>query len=177
MIIDFISDDPYEPLTIYERTRGADGVLKERYITHEDRGYVYPFCWLKQGAPNWVLNRLRNLHARILKDQVATGLDGGKLWKVEVNHPNQLWEIKDLVGKWTHEADLNYLDQILLTNYPEKLPEFHPRKWYYDLEWETTGDGAITVMAVADTHADHNVVFAWSQKRSEEHTSELQSHS
>ena len=164
MIIDFISDDPYEPLTIYERTRGADGVLKERYITHEDRGYVYPFCWLKQGAPTWVLNRLRNVHARILKDQVATGLDGGKLWKVEVNHPNQLWEIKDLVGKWTHEADLNYLDQILLTNYPDKLPEFHPRKWYYDLEWETTGDGAITVMAVADTHADHNVVFAWSQE-------------
>ena len=38
MIIDFISDDPYEPLTIYERTRGADGVLNERYITHEDRG-------------------------------------------------------------------------------------------------------------------------------------------
>ena len=34
----------------------------------------------------------------------------------------------------------------------------------YDLEWETTGDGAITVMAVADTHADHNVVFAWSQE-------------
>jgi len=164
VIIDFISDDPYEPLTIYERTRGTDGVLKERYITHEDRGYVYPFCWLKQGAPSWVLNRLRNVHARINKNEVATGLDGGKLWKVEVNHPNQLWEIKDLVGKWTHEADLNYLDQILLTNYPEKLPEFHPRKWYYDLEWETTGDGAITVMAVVDTHAEHNVVFAWSQE-------------
>ena len=164
MIIDFISDDPYEPLTIYERTRGADGVLKERYITHEDRGYLYPFCWLKQGAPSWVLNRLRNVHARINKNEVAVGLDGGKLWKVEVNHPSQLWEIKEMVGKWTHEADLNYLDQILLTNYPDKLPEFHPRKWYYDLEWQTTGEGAITVMAVADTHADHNVVFAWSQE-------------
>ena len=163
MIIDFTSDDLYEPLTIYERTRGADGVLKERYITHEDDGYVYPFCWLKQGAPTWVLNRLRNINARIDRSEVAVGLDGGKLWKVEVNHPNILWEIKDLVGKWTCEADLNYLDQILLTNYPDKIPEFHPRKWYYDLEWHTTGDGEITVMAVADSHAEHNVVFAWSE--------------
>ena len=52
-------------------------------------------------------------HARINKNGVAVGLDGGKLWKVEVNHPSQLWEIKEMVGKWTHEADLNYLDQIL----------------------------------------------------------------
>lgn len=162
MIVDYLSDDPYEPPTIYVRTRGADGVLKERYITHEDDDFVYPFCWLRQNAPNWVLNRLTNLHGRILKDEVGVGIDGGKIWKVEVNHPNVLWEIKEKIGKWTYEADLNYLDQILLTNYPDKLPEFHPRKWYYDLEWATTGDGIITVMAVADTHAEHNVVFAWS---------------
>jgi DNA polymerase elongation subunit (family B) len=164
MIIDYTSDDPYEPPIIYERTRGADGVLKERYITHEDSDFVYPFCWLRQNAPTWVLNRLRNFHARILTDEIGTGLDGGKLWKVEVNHPNTLWEIKDAVGKWTHEADLNYLDQILLTNYPEGIPEFHPRKWYYDLEWQTTGDGAITVMAVADSDAEHPVVFSWSEE-------------
>ncbi len=52
MIIDYLSDDPYEPPTIYVRTRGADGVLKERYITHEDDEFVYPFCCLRQNAPN-----------------------------------------------------------------------------------------------------------------------------
>ena len=69
-----------------------------------------------------------------------------------------------MVGKWTCEADLNYLDQILLTNYPDKLPEFKPRKWYYDMEWQTDGDGLITVIAVADSDADSPVVFAWSQE-------------
>lgn len=162
MIIEYTSDDPYDPPTIYVRTRGADGVLKERYISHEDDDFVYPFCWLRQEAPSFVLRRLKNMHARVT-EEVSVSLNGGKLWKVEVNHPNVLWEIKDAVGKWTCEADLNYLDQILLTNYPDKIPEFHPRKWYYDLEWQTTGDGEITVMAVADSHAEHNVVFAWSE--------------
>ena len=162
MIIEYTSDDPYDPPTLYMRTRGADGVLKERYISHEDDDFVYPFCWLRQEAPSFVLRRLKNMHARVT-EEVSVSLNGGKLWKVEVNHPNVLWEIKDAVGKWTCEADLNYLDQILLTNYPDKIPEFHPRKWYYDLEWQTTGDGEITVMAVADSHAEHNVVFAWSE--------------
>ncbi len=162
MIIEYTSDDPYDPPTIYVRTRGADGVLKERYISHEDDDFVYPFCWLRQEAPSFVLRRLNNMHARVT-EEVSVSLSGGKLWKVEVNHPNVLWEIKDAVGKWTCEADLNYLDQILLTNYPDKIPEFHPRKWYYDLEWMTDGDGEITVMAVADSHAEHNVVFAWSE--------------
>jgi len=162
MIIEYTSDDPYDPPTIYVRTRGADGVLKERYISHDDDDFVYPFCWLRQEAPSFVLRRLKNMHARVT-EEVSVSLSGGKLWKVEVNHPNVLWEIKDAVGKWTCEADLNYLDQILLTNYPDKIPEFHPRKWYYDLEWQTDGDGEITVMAVADSHAEHNVVFAWSE--------------
>lgn len=162
MIIEYTSDDPYDPPTIYVRTRGADGVLKERYISHDDDDFVYPFCWLRQEAPSFVLRRLKNMHARVT-EEVSVSINGGKLWKVEVNHPNVLWEIKDAVGKWTCEADLNYLDQILLTNYPDKIPEFHPRKWYYDLEWQTTGDGEITVMAVADSHAEHNVVFAWSE--------------
>lgn len=162
MIIEYTSDDPYDPPTIYVRTRGVDGVLKERYISHDDDDFVYPFCWLRQEAPSFVLRRLKNMHARVT-EEVSVSLSGGKLWKVEVNHPNVLWEIKDAVGKWTCEADLNYLDQILLTNYPDKIPEFHPRKWYYDLEWQTDGDGEITVMAVADSHAEHNVVFAWSE--------------
>ena len=43
MIIDWFTDDPYDPPTIYERTRGADGVLHERYIMKGDDDYVEPF--------------------------------------------------------------------------------------------------------------------------------------
>jgi len=162
MIIDYISNDPYEPPIIYERTRGEDGVLHERYITHEDDDFVYPFCWVKQDAPPYVFNRLERIHARVIEDEESYALNGGKVWKVEVNHPNQLWEIKEMVGKWTCEADFNYLDQILLTNYQDKLPAFKPRKWYYDMEWQTYGDGLITVIAVSDSDAKHPMVFAWS---------------
>lgn len=83
--------------------------------------------------------------------------------KVTVQHPNTLWELKEKCGVWTYEADLNYLDQILLTNYPDKLPEFKPRIWYFDLEWDTE-DQTTTVMAVSDTFSDHPVVFAWSEE-------------
>ena len=52
--------------------------------------------------------------------------------KVEVDRPTDLWDIKDEMP--TYEADLNYLDQVLLQLYPKKLPEFKPRVWYFDLE-------------------------------------------
>jgi len=68
------------------------------------------------------------------------------------------WEVKDLMD--TYEADLNYLDQVLLNFYPEQVPEFHPRVWHFDLEWDPKEDFT-TVMAVVDTHAEVPVVFAW----------------
>ena len=46
MIIDWFTDDPYDPPILYERTRGADGVLHERYIMHDDDDYVVPYCWV-----------------------------------------------------------------------------------------------------------------------------------
>jgi DNA polymerase elongation subunit (family B) len=163
MIIDWFTDDPYDPPVLYERTRGADGVLHERYIMKGDEDYVEPFFWVAQAAPQYVMNRLRAHRATVHKDITATGLDNKPLMKVTVRHPNQLWEVKEKCGKWTYEADLNYLDQVLLTNYPDKLPEFKPRIWYFDLEWDTE-DQSTTVMAVSDTFSDHPVVFAWSEE-------------
>ena len=91
-----------------------------------DDDYVEPFFWVPEGAPRWVMNRLKAHRATVHPNIKATGLDGKTLVKVTVQHPNQLWEIKDKCNKWTYEADLNYLDQILLTNYPDKIPEFKP---------------------------------------------------
>ena len=63
MIIDWFTDDPYDPPVIYERIRGADGVLHERYIMEGDDDYVVPHCWVAENAHNWVMNRLRGHHA------------------------------------------------------------------------------------------------------------------
>lgn len=163
MIIDWFSDFFDDPPVIYERTRGSDGVLHERYIMEGDDDYVKPSCWVAENAPKWIMSRLKAYNATVHPEIKAKGIDGKTILKVTVDHPNTLWQIKDKCPKWTYEADLNYLDQILLTNYPDKLPEFKPRIWYFDLEWDTGDEDFTTVMAVSDSFNKHPVVFAWSQ--------------
>jgi hypothetical protein len=48
MIIDWFKDSYDEPIILYERTRGADGVLHERYIMEGDDDYVAPFFWIAE---------------------------------------------------------------------------------------------------------------------------------
>lgn len=163
MIVDWFYpewSDSFGAPSLYLRTRDKDGKLDIRTIHPEDDDYLRPFCWIPSNTPQWKLNRLANRipAADVLYRETATGRDGRALIKVEVDKPNDLWEVKDLMD--TYEADLNYLDQILLHFYPEEVPEFHPRVWHFDLEWDPKEDFT-TVMAVVDTHAEVPVVFAW----------------
>ena len=79
MIIDWFTDDPYEPPVLYERTRGADGVLHERYIMKGDEDYVVPHCWVAEGAPTWVKNRLKAHRATVHPNIKAKSIDGKNL--------------------------------------------------------------------------------------------------
>jgi len=92
MIIDWFTDDPYDPPIIYERTRGTDGVLHERYIMKGDDDYIEPFFWVAEEAPQYVINRIRGHRGTIHPNIKATGLDGKTILKVTVQHPNTLWE-------------------------------------------------------------------------------------
>ena len=163
MIVDWFYpewSDSFGAPSLYLRTRGKDGKLDIRTIHPEYDDYMRPFCWIPSNTPQWKLNRLGNRipAATVLFSEKATGRDGRTLVKVEVDKPNDLWEVKDLMD--TYEADLNYLDQVLLNFYPEQVPEFHPRVWHFDLEWDPKEDFT-TVMAVVDSHAEVPVVFAW----------------
>ena len=94
---------------------------------------------------------------------MAIALDGGKLWKVTYDNPFDSWNMKDDIdpkGKWRCDGHI-YLDQVLLERYPNGILN-SSSKWYYDMEWETDGEGRITVIAVCDT-CHKNAVFAWSQ--------------
>ena len=172
MIIDWYTDDYDEPPILYERTRGADGVLHERHIMKGDDDYVAPFFWMPKDTSLWQQRKVQANGGTFHDDITATGLDGKPLVKVTVEKPNQLWSMKELFEQSEHktyEADLNYLDQITLTNYPDKIPEFKPRIWYFDLEWDTGqinmgNEGCTTVMAVSDSFSEHPVVFAWSEE-------------
>ena len=152
--------DRTEAPHIYERTRGEDGVLHERIITEDDEDFVMPFCWVPIGLSV-------GQQSRITADFPATefhyedraqGIDGTNLMKMTTVSPDNLWNIKERIR--TYEADLSYEDQYIITRYPEGIPPFHPRIWYYDLEWDTK-EHFTTVMAVVVTHEEHPVVFAW----------------
>lgn len=163
MIVDWFYpewSDSFGAPSLYLRTRDKDGKLDIRTIHPEDDDYMRPFCWIPSNTPQWKLNRLANRisAADVHFKEKATGRDGRALIKVEVDKPNDLWEVKELMD--SYEADLNYLDQILLNFYPEQVPEFHPRVWHFDLEWDPKEDFT-TVMAIVDSHAEVPVVFAW----------------
>ena len=172
MIIDWFKDSHDEPIILYERTRGADGVLHERYIMEGDDDYVAPFFWFPQSASLRQIGTIKRNGGTVHADITATGLDGKPLMKVTVDSPNKLWRMKELFElseNKTYEADLNYLDQITIANYPDKIPEFKPRIWYFDLEWNTgqyknADKDCTTVMAVSDSFSKHPVVFAWSEE-------------
>jgi DNA polymerase elongation subunit (family B) len=162
MIVDWFHPDfdKSEPPHIYERTRGEDGILHENLILPEDEGYVMPFCWVREDINPRLQSRVcadfprTNFHF----DEQAEGIDGVPLIKMTTVSPDNLWEIKNRIP--TYEADISYQDQYIITRYPDGIPEFFPRIWYYDLEWDVK-EGFTTVMAVVDTYEEHPVVFAW----------------
>jgi len=167
MIVDWYyptESDNFTAPWLYLRTRDKNGTLQEEHISPHDEKYVKPHCWIPVDTPEWKINRMfaRHSSAVLRRDIRAIGIDKKALMKVEVDRPTDLWDIKDEMS--TYEADLNYLDQVLLQLYPKKLPEFKPRVWYFDLEWDTKEDFT-SVMAVVDSDLETPVVFAWSDER------------
>ena len=164
MIIDYFfpDGDEMEYPTIFMRTRNENGEVIQRTLTPEMDDYVKPHCWVAQNTPPRPLSRVMGRYpgSEIEESITATGLDKLDLYRFTVRNPTDLYDISKEMR--TYDADKWYEDQVLLELYPEKLPEFHPRIWYFDLEWDVDHDWT-TVMAIDDTHAEHPVVFAWSQ--------------
>ena len=168
MIVDWFHPDfdRSEPPFIYERTRGSDGILHEKMITPDDEGYLLPFCWVPRGLSIRQQSRVAADFpgTEFHPEEEAEGIDGTLLMKMTTVSPDNLWDIKNRIP--TYEADLSYTDQYIINTYPDGIPEFNPRIWYYDLEWDTKEDFT-TVMAVVDTHAKHPTVFAWREGQEE----------
>ena len=75
----------------------------------------------------------------------------------------------------TFEGDITYEEQVMKHIYPvaDDIPDFHPRIWYFDMEWQpegTTSEGQITMIAIDDTLAEHPVVFAWKHWQLDKYT-------
>ena len=163
MIVDYFHPDGFsleDKPHIYLRTRDKEGNLSTRIISPEEEDYVRPFCWIPAGThPRTLMRVTSQIRGIRVHDMInATGKDGTDLIKLSVDNPESLWQLKAMMK--TYEADVYYQDQILMEMYPDNIPEFHPRVWYFDLEWDVKEDFT-TVMAVDDTHAEHPIVFAW----------------
>mgnify|MGYP003110112623 FL=1 len=179
MIIDYYyPDDEWEGVGyphVYYRTRSEEGIYRSQIINPNKEGenldlWVPPHCWVKASTHPKKLARLSSRYPGLNVDHdiTAIGIDGEPLIRLTVTNPAQLYDIKGEIT--TYEADMPYEDQLLIKRYPDAVPSWTPRIWYFDMEWQPEGcphEGAITMIAIDDTMADNRfsnelpVVFAW----------------
>jgi len=167
MIIDYFfqDGDETEYPHIYMRTRDEYGEITQKILTPEHPEYVKPHCWVPVNAPPRQMSRILSRYpGTTVGTERAIGLDGIELRPLNTVNPADVYDIGTELK--SYEADKWYEDQIILSIFPDKIPEFHPRIWYFDLEWDVNHDWT-TVMAVDDTHAKHPVVFAWRKNQEE----------
>tara|TARA_R100000005_G_scaffold96214_1_gene81497 strand:+ start:760 stop:3099 length:2340 start_codon:yes stop_codon:yes gene_type:complete len=158
MIVDTIFRDGECPI-IYSRYRDEDRNLIER------REEFHPYFWVPADTPDFRLERLKRSFpgTAVRKDITATGLDKTPLIKIETDNPFDITRMSKFFDK-TYEADIPFVDQWLMENVPE-MPDWKPRKWWYDIECNTGDDNFTTVIAVIDSDLDMPVVFAWADER------------
>tara|TARA_R100000734_G_scaffold19125_1_gene18300 strand:+ start:4288 stop:6648 length:2361 start_codon:yes stop_codon:yes gene_type:complete len=159
MIADAIYHDDTPP-TLYLRWRNDKGELQEETVDD-----YRPHMYVPVATPEFRLKQLKTSFpgTTILKDKTYKGLDGASLWRVENDNPYNIHAMRNMFSK-TYEADMRYVDQYLVENV-SVMPNWKPRKWWYDIECNTGDDNFTTVIAVIDSDLDMPVVFAWADER------------
>ena len=175
MIVDYFYPDGWDGFSrphLYVRTRNNVDGLTIKVLDPEHPEYCSPHCWVPQSVSERMLARIAGRYPGIVfkRDETALGNDGIPLFKMEVTNPQHLWEIKDELR--TYESDISVPAQWLKHRYPDSrdYPLLEPRIWYFDMEWQPNDpcEGATTMIAIDDTHAEHPVVFAWNLDTNED---------
>ena len=159
MIVDDYYENGEEPI-IYSRYRDEEGNL----IEHTDRSYK-PYFWVPKNSPDFQFRRVttRFPTCRVIYEEQSTGLDGAPLVKVEAQSPFEIIRMREQFSR-TYEADVRFTDRWLIDNV-QVMPDWKPRKWWFDIECDTGDDPFTTVIAVIDSDLDTPVVFAWADER------------
>jgi DNA polymerase elongation subunit (family B) len=156
MIIDTFRPDPTGPDHIYKRWRDAEGNLIEETVTDFE-----PYFWIKASTPKRVIERVLNRYPGSYVDETDTAealRTGDPLIKVYAYRNSDIRDMTREFG-FTWEADLSLVDRYLIDNISE-MPEWKPRVWHFDLEWDPKTDET-TVMAVVDSYNNRKVAFCW----------------
>ena len=165
MIIDQYYPEADGRACLYKRWRDKDGQLKEQTIDSED---FEPYFWIAADIPdNIVKNVLRRYPgSRTDRSETAMSLPRGmngvekELVKVIAHRPGEIGQMRREFPQ-TWEADVRFADRYLIDRI-FNMPEWKPRVWHFDLEWDPEHDFT-TVMAVSDSYNNENVLFCWSK--------------
>jgi DNA polymerase elongation subunit (family B) len=156
MIIEAYNPDYTGSDYIYKRWRDSEGNLIEETVTD-----FRPYFWIKSStSPRFVDNIIDQFPgSRVDWDDRAEALrTGEELVKVYAFRQREVKDMARMFGK-TWEADLSLEDRYLIDKV-EKMPNWKPRVWHFDLEW-CTKTKQTTVMAVIDNYNNRLVAFCW----------------
>ena len=152
--------------TIYLRWRDENGNRLEKEVT-DFRPYFYVNS--DERMPQAYNIRVTNSQGRKMKLPQEfvyertnhVNLEKQPLTKVMVTKYNDIRTARKYFDK-TYEADVSFTHRYCIDGMTE-IPEYDLRKWYWDMEWMTTGeyDGAITTIAVYDNYADCINLYYW----------------
>jgi len=168
MIIDQYYPDPEGRTHLYKRWRDKDGKLIEEFVTPEE---YEPYFWIPANTPDSAINRvLRQFPgSRANRESTALslpkGVDGEEinLIKIIAHRSPDVAQMRGYFSQ-TWEADIYHADRYLIDTV-KSMPDWKPRVWHFDLEWDPDHDFT-TVMAVSDSYNGGHVVFCWSQESS-----------
>lgn len=156
MIINAYCPDPEGSDHIYKRWRDTEGNLIEETVTD-----FKPYFWISANNSRRYVDRILEQYPGAWVDwnDTAVGLrDEEPLVKVYTHRQRDIKEVARRFKK-TWEADLSLEDRYLIDNVKE-MPEWKPRVWHFDLEWEPDTKET-TVMAVIDNYNNRFVAFCW----------------
>ena len=154
MIIDTFRPDPEGPDHIYKRWRDAEGNLIEETVSD-----FRPYFWINAGMSKRRAEHILGRYpgSEIDWDDKATALRTEKeLVKVYAYRNSDIREMAKEFGA-TWEDDLSLPDRYLIDEVTE-MPDWKPRVWHFDLEWDPKTDET-TVMAVIDNYNNRHVAF------------------
>jgi DNA polymerase, archaea type len=163
MIINSYRPDLDSANNIYKRWRDNEGTLIQEHI--ED---YKPYFYIRSATPERIIDKVLSRYpgSHIDKSITYTALRTEEsLYRVYVYLQSDIRNIQGEFGK-TWEADLSLVDRYLIDNVPV-MPDWKPRVWHFDLEWDPK-EKFTTVMSVVDNYNERNVVFCWSEVSAEE---------
>ena len=100
MIVDYFYPDGWDGFSkphLYVRTRNKADGLTVKVLDPEHSEYCSPHCWVPTSTPERRLARIAGRYPGVMfhRKETAMGNDGIEVFKMDVNNPQHLWEIKN----------------------------------------------------------------------------------